>query len=210
MPDPVAPEVPVAGVAAVVLAAGGGSRFGGDVHKLLQPLWGRPLVAWVVTAALGAGLAEVAVVEGAVDLAPVLPEGAVVLRNPGWAAGQAGSLRLGLDWCERRGHHAVVVGLGDQPLVPAAAWRAVAACEAAPIAVATYGGRRRNPVRLDRSVWPLLPVEGDEGARVLMAARPDLVAEVACTGTPLDVDTLEDLADLEAVGPSALLGHPSG
>ena len=209
-PGPTAPEAPAAGVAAVVLAAGGGSRFAGDVHKLLQPLWGRPIVAWAVRAALCAGLAEVAVVEGAVDLAPVLPGWAVVLHNPDWAAGQAGSLRLGLDWCERRGHRAAVVGLGDQPLVSSDAWRAVAACEAAPIVVATYAGRRRNPVRLDRSVWPLLPTVGDEGARVLMAARPDLVAEVACTGAPLDVDTLEDLAGLEAVGPSALLGPPPG
>lgn len=197
-------------MAAVVLAAGGGSRFGGDGHKLLQPLWGRPLVTWAVAAALGAGLAEVAVVEGAVGLAPVLPAGAVLLRNPDWAAGQAGSLRLGLAWCERRGYRAAVVGLGDQPLVAAGAWRAVAACEEAPIVVATYGGRRRNPVRLDRSVWSLLPSEGDEGARVLMAARPELVAEVACEGEPLDVDTLEDLAKLEAVGPSALLGPPAG
>lgn len=191
-----------AGVTAVVLAAGGGSRFAGDGHKLLRPLWGRPLVAWSVEAAQRAGLSEVLVVEGAVPLAAALPEGVVLLRNPAWATGQASSLRLALEWCARRDRVAAVVGLGDQPLVPPAAWRAVAAAKVAePIVAACYGGRRRNPVRLARSVWPLLPDDGDEGARVVMARRPELVAEVACDGEPLDVDTLEDLAAVEVAGP---------
>jgi CTP:molybdopterin cytidylyltransferase MocA len=179
--------------AALVLAAGGGSRFAGPASKLLTPFRGRPLVSWAVDAALDAGLDETVVVAGAEDLSTVLPADITVLENQAWASGLASSLRAGLDWCERRGHGAAVVGLGDQPLVPTEAWRAVAASTGAPIVVATYSGRRRNPVKLDRSVWTLVPVTGDQGARVVMSSRPALVCEVACPGDPADVDTVEDL-----------------
>jgi CTP:molybdopterin cytidylyltransferase MocA len=179
--------------AAVVLAAGGSSRFEGRTSKLLAPFRGRPLVLWAVGAALGAELDEAVVVSGAVDLSAVVPTDVTLLHNDAWASGLATSLRVGLDWCERQGHDAVVVGLGDQPLVPTEAWRAVATSTATPIAVATYAGQRRNPVKLDRSVWPLVPVAGDEGARVVMAMQPALVGEVACPGDPADVDTVEDL-----------------
>jgi CTP:molybdopterin cytidylyltransferase MocA len=179
--------------AAVVLCAGAGSRFDGDGHKLLAPFRGRALVSWALEHALAAGLDETIAVVGAVDLTEVLPASVAVVDNHHWAAGQAGSLRVGVAEAARRGHGAVVVGLGDQPLVPPGAWSAVAASES-PIAVATFAGRRRPPVRLAAAVWELLPTEGDEGARALMRARPELVAEVVCEGEPLDIDTREDLA----------------
>ena len=177
---------------AVVLAAGGGTRFGGATHKLLAEFRGKPLVRWAVDAAVEAALDGVLVVTGAVALDGVLPDGVEVVHNPRWAEGQATSLAAAVGAAAERGHDAVVVGLGDQPLVPAEAWRLVAASDS-PIAVATYGGHRRNPVRLAAEVWPLLPEHGDEGARSLVALRGDLVVEVACPGDPIDVDTHEEL-----------------
>lgn len=177
---------------AVILAAGGGERFVDEEHKLRSRFRGRPLVGWAVEAARGAALAATIVVTGAVELADLLPPDVVVVPNPEWASGQASSLGVARRWAQTRGHDALVVGLADQPLVTADAWAAVAA-SLGPIAVATYGGRRRNPVRLASEVWPLLPRSGDEGARALMRERPDLVVEVACSGEPADVDTVEDL-----------------
>jgi CTP:molybdopterin cytidylyltransferase MocA len=179
-------------VAAIVLAAGGGNRFEGPGHKLLSSFRGRPLVTWAIEAAVGAALDEVGVIVGAVDLAAAVPDEVIVIENPGWANGQASSLQTAVFWALERGHEAVVVGLGDQPLVPPSAWAAVAAA-VSPIAVATFDGLRRPPVRLHNSVWSLLPTAGDEGARVLMKIRPDLVCEVACEGQPVDIDNEEDL-----------------
>lgn len=179
--------------AAAVLAAGAGSRFAGGHHKLLAPFRDRPLVTWAVQAALDAGLEETFVVCGAVDLSGVLPAGVTVLANDRWAEGQATSLATAVAASAERGYDAVVVGLGDQPLVIADAWIRVGRAPAAPIVVATYAGVRRHPVRLAEDVWPFLPTVGDRGARTLMTERPDLVREVACPGDPADVDTAEDL-----------------
>jgi len=179
--------------AAVVLAAGQASRFGGPVHKLLVPFRGRPLVAWAIEHALSADIGETVVVTGSVDLAAALPEGVRVVQNDRWRDGQATSLQAGVGWARDAGFEAVVIGLGDQPLVPPEAWRSVAASES-PIAVASFEGRRSPPTRLAASVWPMLPAEGDEGARVVMARNPELVEAVACLGQAIDIDTAEDLA----------------
>ena len=149
-------------------------------------------MTWVIEAAVGAGLDEVAVVTGAEDLGSVLPDGVVEVPNPRWADGQAGSIQAGIAHADRGGHDAVVVGLADSPLVGSDAWRAVAAA-AGPLAVASFEGRLRPPVRLGRQVWPLLPREGDEGARRLLQERADLVVAVPCAGDPADVDTQGDL-----------------
>ncbi len=177
-----------------MLAAGGSSRFG-ESSKLLAPFRGRPLVSWAVEAAVGSGVLDVVfVVSGAVDLSDVLSPGVIPLENPEWATGQATSLQVAVAAAEVGGFDAVVVGLGDQPFIGPHDWRTVVtSSRPEPIVVASYEGRRGNPVRLAREAWPLLPAAGDEGARVLMRERPELVGEVACPGDTLDIDTQEEL-----------------
>lgn len=179
--------------AAVILAAGESRRFG-ETSKLLAPFRGRPLYEWPLHTALHAGLDATYVVVGPVPLS--VPDEVTIVPNPRWALGQATSLDAAVEVGRRDGHERLVVGLADQPLVRASAWCAVAAAQA-PIAVATYSGRRSHPVGLDADVWPLLPTEGDAGARVVMRERPDLVMGIPCDGNPADVDTEDDLRRLE-------------
>ena len=179
-------------IAAVVLAAGGGTRWAGPGHKLLADLDGWPLASHAIGAAAAAGLDELVVVTGSADLSAVIPDGATVLYNELWSDGQAGSIRLAVEHARRVGHEAIVVGLADMPGIPAEAWRAVADAPGS-LVVATFDGQRRPPTKVGRRYWSELPEAGDTGARFLLAARPFDVLEVACPGDPADVDTVEDL-----------------
>jgi CTP:molybdopterin cytidylyltransferase MocA len=193
-------------VAAIVLAAGAGSRFGGG--KLLAELDGAPLVEHVLSVLEKAPVGETVVVVGA-DAERVRevcePYEVRVVQNPGWAAGQSTSVRAGILALGPRARAAVVL-LGDQPLVGAGAVERLVEAfgEGADVAVATYGGRRRNPVLFSRDVWPSLleDLSGDEGARGFLRRRPELVVEVPCDGVgdPADVDTVEDLERVRRLG----------
>ena len=185
----------------MVLAAGGGSRFGGG--KLLAKLGGRPIIEAVFDNLRGAPVDEIIVIVGAdaQRLREVCERyGVRTVANEEWERGQSTSVLAGLRAC---GGEAAVVLLGDQPFVGAeAVERLVAAfAEGAKVAVATYEGKRRNPVLFSREVWPLLEAElaGDEGARSVLRRHPGLVVEVPCEGVgdPADVDTREDLRRLE-------------
>jgi CTP:molybdopterin cytidylyltransferase MocA len=189
-----------AGVAAVVLAAGRGQRFGGDIPKPLLEFDGRPLVAYAVDAAVASGCAPVVVVVGGDDVAAAAVE-ATVVRNDDPDRGISSSLQCALRvLVDRADVDAVVVGLADQPLVGADAYARLAAAfaEGARLAVATYGGTRGNPVLLAREFWAEAEqLSGDEGARALFRRHDP--REVPCDGTgdPSDVDTPDDLARLE-------------
>jgi molybdenum cofactor cytidylyltransferase len=190
-------------IAAGILAAGKGERFGGTTPKPLVHFRGRPLVAHVLEAVTGSGLAPVFLVVGnhAAEVATQAPAAVTIVPNPAWASGIASSLvallRVLADHAEV---DAVVIGLADQPLVGPEAYRRVAATydDGARLAVATYHGERANPVLLARAHWDeAMTLTGDEGARVLL--RRHAAVDVACdgTGSPIDIDTPEDLAALE-------------
>ena len=176
---------------AVVLAAGGGTRFAGPTHKLDAEIAGRPVLLRALDAAIASKIGPVIVVVGA-ELSTALPPDVLRVVNADWRSGQMSSLHVAIESARRLGADSIVVGLGDQPFVEPRAWQCVSA-SSSPIAVATYGRQRGHPVRLHRSVWSLLPPEGDEGARTLLRLRADLVSEIPCEGSPTDVDTLEDL-----------------
>ena len=187
---------------AVLLGAGGASRFAGATHKLLADLRGRPLWTHALGHLLDAGFADAVMITGAADVDPAAVAALAddrplqVVHNPRWRTGQASSVQLACRIASERQADAVVIGLADQPFVDAADWRAVAGadpeCE---LVVAEYGGKvGPNPVRIAAGLWSQLPSEGDEGARSLLRRHGDRVCSVACIGSGHDIDTLEDLA----------------
>jgi CTP:molybdopterin cytidylyltransferase MocA len=183
----------VSTVAGLVLAAGGGRRYGKP--KALVEYEGSLLVERAVRTAR-AVCDPVLVVLGAqaVDVWRTADlDGATVLANRDWETGMASSLRTGLDglrgWPGRV--DAALVTLIDVPGMTPEALRAVAA-HAAPdaLAIAAYDGVRGHPVLLGREHWAgvVATATGDEGARRYLAGR--VVTEVDCTGLadPTDLD----------------------
>ncbi|MBG02113.1 MAG: hypothetical protein CL470_07575 [Acidimicrobiaceae bacterium] len=184
-------------VAAVILAAGQGERFEGETHKLLAPFRGKPVLQWVIDAASDADFDDIYLISGSVDFKEeerldIFRHGVTIVENYNFEDGQATSLRSAIAVAEHDKHSAIVVGLGDMPLVPSTAWRAVAE-STAQLGVATFAGNRRPPVKIHHELWPLIPISGDEGARSLLRLRPDLVNEIPCDGNPIDIDTRGDL-----------------
>jgi CTP:molybdopterin cytidylyltransferase MocA len=185
----------VMNVLAVLLAAGGGTRFTGPTHKLDATMGdGRSVYAHAVEQLSRSGAAHLAVVHG--TEARDVPAGVRSLMNARWAEGQATSMAVAVEAARELGVDALVVGLADQPFVPASAWRQIITAPPHwPIVVATYAGRRGpHPVRLAQPVWPLLPPIGDDGARSVLREHADWVLEVPCDGSADDIDTVEDLA----------------
>ncbi|MGY1827388.1 nucleotidyltransferase family protein [Blastococcus sp. SYSU DS0541] len=179
--------------AALVLAAGGGRRYG--MPKALVEYEGSLLVERAVrTARAVCDVVLVVLGARAVDVWRTADlTGATVLANRDWESGMASSLRTGLDGL--RGFpgtvDAALVTLVDMPGLTPAALRAVVA-HAAPdaLATATYDGVRGHPVLLGRDHWAGVAetATGDEGARRYLAAHD--VVEVDCTGLadPVDLD----------------------
>jgi len=188
-------------VAGIVLAAGAGRRFNGP--KAIASLDGVMFIDRAVQLLMTNGCDPVFAVLGAgveeVQARSALARVCVVVAAD-WQDGMSASLRAGLRAATATEAGSVVIALVDQPWIGGGAiTRLRQAWESGALAaVATYNGQPRNPVLLDRSVWPavIATAVGDSGARGWLRAHPDQVVAVDCDGTgdPSDVDTTEDLA----------------
>lgn len=195
-------------IAGIVLAAGEATRFGGC--KQLAKLGGRPLLQWILDAALASDLDAVILVLGSRHrevrsaLEPTLAHPRLqVVVNPDFAAGQSTSLKAGLQRvCE--GYAATMFLLGDQPLITSALvnrllkrFRVSARLIVAPIC----RGRQGNPCIFDRALFQALSqTAGDQGGRSVIAAHPDHVLRVEIDHPDFffDVDTPGDMVRLKA------------
>ena len=188
-------------VAAIILAAGESTRYGG-LKQLLD--WrGHPFVQAVTKKALEVGLSPVVVVTGAraeqVEQA-VENLDVQIARNDEWKSGQASSIRAGL----RRllspsvsfdNIGACVFLLVDQPQITSSILHALATKHAEglfPIVAPMVIDRRANPVLFDRDTFDdLLTLEGDTGGRGIFHKHPVEYLPWHDDRLLLDVDTPE-------------------
>ncbi len=211
----------LAHAAAVVLAAGAGTRMGGP--KALLEFEGAALVERAVATARTGGCAQTVLVLGAAadevrrragsgredrtgtrnDASRIDLKDARIVVNEGWAEGIGSSLRAGLKALTPVAEvDAALVLLVDQPLIGPGAVRAVldAWRHGARLACAGYGGRRGHPVLFGREHWPAVEraAVGDRGARDFLAEHEHDLILVPCDdlGRPVDLDAPEDLAAL--------------
>ena len=201
-PQPRASEVkPGRRLAAILLAAGRSTRMGGP-NKLIAEISGRPLVRVAAEELLASRARPVIVVTGhqRERVAAALKGLDVVLvHNPDYADGLSTSLRAGITAVPADADGAIVC-LADMPQVDAGLIERLLGAfdpeKGALIVMPTTDGKRGNPMVWSRRFFPeLAAIDGDVGARNLIAQYPEAVAEVPVTGKAalVDVDTPDAL-----------------
>jgi molybdenum cofactor cytidylyltransferase len=193
-------------IAAIILAAGRSTRMGGP-NKLLAEIGGRPLVRIAAEEALASQARPVIVVTGHQrDKVEAALGGLKVERvhNSNFAEGLSTSVKAGLAAVPDN-VDAVIVCLGDMPQVRAPLIDRLAGAfdpeRGALVVVPTIDGKRGNPVVWSRRFFhELATLEGDVGARHLIARYPEAVVEVPVTDQAalIDVDTPEALTRVKA------------
>ena len=184
----------------VILAAGGSRRMG--TPKQLLEVQGTSLIERCVAAALASPVWPVVVVvgeQGAEIRKMLVRQPVLIVDHPGWAAGMASSLRVGMETLRlfSRDLDAAVIALCDQPRFSAASIQALLAAQAATGAstvAAQYAGRLGAPVLVMAKHFPTLQrLDGDEGARAIINADPAAVG-VDLPELSIDLDTPADVS----------------
>ncbi|CAA9495470.1 MAG: hypothetical protein AVDCRST_MAG67-1652 [uncultured Solirubrobacteraceae bacterium] len=189
-------------IAAVVLAAGSGSRFGASAKQLAE-LDGIPLLEHALRAVeavptidrivvvLGARAEEI---RAGVEFGP-----AEVVVCEDWAEGQAASLRCGI--AAVADAEAAVLTLGDMPRITPQVIERFADLAAQrgshARARAVYDGMPGHPVVLGREYFEqIAALRGDVGAREVLKAIGAHPIECSQLCSAADVDTPEALEEL--------------
>ena len=178
----------------LVLAAGQSRRFGA-ANKLLAPFRGKPLAAWTAQAMRAVPLEHRLAVTGSPEVAALF-EGFECLSGAGEAAGQADSLRIGAARAQALEADRLLIALADMPFVRHGVMTEVlAACDDTTGSAVTDGDRRMPPACFPAGKLPgLLELEGDRGARTLLAELPSEALLQVPPAMLLDLDRQEDFA----------------
>ncbi len=185
---------------AIVLAAGGSSRFGSA--KQLVRIGDRPLLTLIAGRAAEVVGHALLIVLGAraAELAPLLKHspGSVVV-NRDWRDGLASSIRAGIARLPPSCHGVMLV-LADQACVTAEDLRRLAGAwrrQPLGVAAAQYGGAVGAPAIFPRHLFSeLSDLRGDSGARLLLKRHADSLVKVRMTSAAFDLDTPDDLLEL--------------
>lgn len=185
----------------LVLAIGHGQPLGADGHALVQP----PGLSTVLTATIQHAIetrwpvAVVTTSELVPIVSPWIATRDLVVLSPGEAArGMGFAIASGVA-AQAAGRGWLVLP-GDMPLVRPASMQTVGRALAEhPIAYAQHRGRQGHPVGFAAELFSeLIGLNGDDGARRLMARYPALPLELDDPGVLIDVDTEADLAAARA------------
>lgn len=189
----------MANVGIVMLAAGNSSRMGRP--KQLLDFGGMPLIRHTAAAAVASGCSPVLVVAGDAaeeirDALEGLP--VTVVPNVDWPGGMGTSIRAGIDALAAYPVDAVILTLGDQPmLTPAIYAERVDAHRRTgkPIVTSEYAGTVGVPVLFSSeyfaSLQALAPGQGCKG---VILANAEHALRIPCPEAEADIDTPEDYA----------------
>ena len=188
--------------AAILLAAGAATRFGGD--KLAAPLRGGTVLSLSATA-LAASQCRLRAIIIPPRRATAIPADFEPVVNPDAGAGLSASLRVGVEWAEAHGAAGMLVALADMPFIESQLYTRLfeAANKTSNQCAFTLTEKRRSPPALFGARWfeKLKRLEGDVGARALLAGQPDGAGVIALDTVVADIDTQEDFSRLQKSEP---------
>ncbi|MDV3244717.1 MAG: nucleotidyltransferase family protein [Nitrososphaerales archaeon] len=188
-------------ISGLILAAGASRRMGAP--KQSMNIAGKPMLQYAVDAFKDSRLGEVVLVVRAGLLWKPAAVGRLrVVFNPHPEEGISSSLRLGLTSINSRSE-AVVIGLGDKPLLLPSTIRGLVSAyreSGSRIIIPTYEGMRGNPILLRKTLYgEMLRLRGDTGAKSVIKRHAESVLEVPVTdeGVLVDVNTPADIRAAE-------------
>lgn len=184
-------------LAALVLAAGEGSRMGRPKATIL---WrGRSFARHAVALAEAAGCAPIVVVSGAVRLTAADLGSAEQVWNEGWSQGPTSSLRRGLEALPR-GRSVLLLTVDRPHLRPDTALALAAAAREAPTAIwqPVHEGRRGHPILYPADLVPILLALPLATSPRELLARPEISARrrLLPTADPAVLDNIDHPEDL--------------
>ncbi len=183
-------------IAIIILAAGGSSRMGQP--KQLLP-WGKTtLLGHSIDQALNSQAKKVFVVLGAnVDEigASIEHKSIQLLKNKGWESGMGCSIAVGAKKALEEGFDAVLIMLADQPQIDSvflgeliSEWQK----KQQPIIATGYDTKAGVPAIFEKSYFSeLAALEGDLGAKEIIATNISNVVVLSHSNVIDDIDTLE-------------------